>query len=233
MKHLIERLLDKFAQRVVRRISFLRFGDSFDVQEMAFARAAMESVDYYEAELRNAAQFTDNMALLAHAVSIAPKDGLLMEFGVSAGRTISYIAGLRPQSTIHGFDSFEGLPETWREGYRKGAFAQTPPTVPTNVSLIKGLFSDTLPAFIEKFHGVPIAFVHIDCDLYSSTMTVLQAIGPRLKAGSILVFDEFWNYPGWRHHEYKAFEEFKRSSGIKFEAIGFVSRHQQVAFVVA
>ena len=85
MKHLIERLLDKLAQRVVQRISFLRFGDSFDVQEMAFARAAMESVDFYEAELRNASPFADSMALLAHAVSIAPEDGLLMEFGVSAG----------------------------------------------------------------------------------------------------------------------------------------------------
>jgi hypothetical protein len=36
----------------------------------------------------------------------------------------------------------------------------------------------------------------VDCDLYSSAALVLKFVGPRLKAGTYIVFDEFHGYPG-------------------------------------
>jgi hypothetical protein len=48
-------------------------------------------------------------------------DTLWLEFGVASGNTINYISRFT-QDTVYGFDSFEGLPEKWRDGFDKGAF---------------------------------------------------------------------------------------------------------------
>jgi hypothetical protein len=144
------------------------------------------------------------------------------------GRTISHIAGLTER--VYGFDSFEGLPEDWRSGFVKGAFAGDLPPVPPNAVLIKGWFEKTLPEFLGKQQG-PVAFLHIDCDLYSSTKTIFDLLAPRIVRGTVIVFDEYFNYPGWQQHEHKAFEEFK-SAGIVCKPIGFVPSHQQVGFIV-
>lgn len=73
--------------------------------------------------------------------------------------------------------------------------------------VFKGLFQDTLPGFLRD-HAEPILFVHIDCDLYSSTAFVLEHVGPRLIPDSILVFDELFDYLDiTTEHEAKAFCE--------------------------
>ena len=53
---------------------------------------------------------------------------------------------------VYGFDSFEGLPEKWRNGFEKGTFNRNGnlPKVNNNVELIKGWFDDTLPNFIKN-----------------------------------------------------------------------------------
>ncbi len=75
--------------------------------------------------------------------------------------------------------------------------------------------------------------MHIDCDLYSSTKTVFDLMGGKLEKDSILVFDEFFNYPGWKQHEFKAFMEFIENNNRNFEYIGYVYRHSQVAVRMA
>jgi hypothetical protein len=77
-------------------------------------------------------------------------NGLIMEFGVYKGESINFIADLLPNRQIYGFDSFEGLPETWRYNFYKGTFKlNNLPEVRKNVVLVKGLFEDTLPKFKE------------------------------------------------------------------------------------
>jgi hypothetical protein len=230
MKTLVK-IFDRATNRFSRSLSFHRKrGDSFDVLELAFFNAALESARYYETHLLTSRSFDDDLALLGHALDIAPAEGLILEFGVASGRTISHIAGIRSQR-IYGFDSFQGLPEDWRSGFGRGAFAGNLPPVPNNVELIVGWFDTTLRKFLEAHEG-PVSFVHIDCDLYSSTKTILDLLEPRLREGSVLVFDEYWNYPGWTKHEHKAFEELRARSRLDFEPVGFVPSHQQVAFVV-
>jgi len=46
-----------------------------------------------------------------------------------------------------------------------------------------------------------MTFIHIDCDLYSST--IFDLWGNKIVEGTILVFDEYFNYPGWLHGEIK------------------------------
>ena len=78
-------------------------------------------------------------------------DTLWLEFGVASGNTINYISQFTDDK-VYGFDSFEGLPEKWRDGFDKGAFSQngTLPKVNQNVELIKGWFNETLLPFIQK-----------------------------------------------------------------------------------
>jgi len=104
----------------------------------------------------------------------------------------------------------------------------THPNVSDNVHLHVGWFEDTLPKFLDE-HPQPVAFVHIDSDLYSSANTVLWGLKDRLRTGSIIVFDEYFNYPYWREHEYKAFAEFVDTFDIAFEYIGYAVRGYSVA----
>ena len=95
-----------------------------------------------------------------------------------------------------------------------------PPTVPvSNVEFHVGWFADTVPVFAQASSG-PLAFAHLDADLYSSTRTVFDHLGDRFVPGTIVVFDEYFGFHGWQHHEHKAFQEFSARSGLDFEAIG-------------
>lgn len=147
-------------------------------------------------------------------------DGLWMEFGVYQGTTINAIARYT-ENTVYGFDSFSGLPEDWREGKPKGRYnmqGRTPPVRP-NVQLIEGWFDVTLPQFLDD-HPENAAFVHIDCDIYSSAKTVLSLLRHRLVSGTILIFDEMFNYPGFQDHEIKAFYEFLKETRVACEWLG-------------
>jgi hypothetical protein len=63
--------------------------------------------------------------------------------------------------------------------------------------------------------------MHIDCDIYSSTVDILQGVGDLLQAGTIILFDEYFNYPEWRRHEFKAWQEFVAEHDISYEYLGF------------
>jgi len=148
---------------------------------------------------------------------------LWMEFGVASGRTINYISGFT-EETVYGFDSFEGLPETWREGMEQGAFTQhgIMPRVNNNVELIKGWFNETLEGFMEKHKDKKISFLHMDADLYSSTKYILDTVWPYLDTDCIMVFDELVNYPGFDggKGELKAFYEFVNHHKVEYTWIG-------------
>jgi len=107
--------------------------------------------------------------------------------------------------TFYGFDSFVGLPEHWRPGSRKRAFSRDGelPPVRANVKLIRGFFADTLPTFVAAHASKTISFMHVDCDLYSSTKTIFAETRALLAPGTIIVFDEYFNAPEWREEEYQ------------------------------
>ena len=183
--------------------------------------------------LHDAADFKGRHQLYKHLLSQIPREngGLFLEFGVYKADSINRFAELRRDVHWYGFDSFEGLPEEWTLGARKGAFSidgMLPP-VRNNVTLIKGFFEDTLPAFVAKHRDAKASFIHIDCDLYSSTRTVLDHLEDMLQPGCIIIFDEYFNYAGWAEQEYKAFSEFATRTGRAFEYIGYVRTGGQVA----
>ena len=125
-----------------------------------------------------------------------------------------------PDKIVYGFDSFDGLPEDWRYDSLKKEFSLDGnlPQVNGNVRLVKGWFNETLPVFV-KSHPQKCAFVHVDCDLYSSTKTIFDTLKNQIGAGTVIAFDEYFNYPGWQEGEYKAFQEFIAETGLEFEYI--------------
>jgi hypothetical protein len=133
--------------------------------------------------------------------------GTFLEFGVATGGTIRVIAEAAGRNVV-GFDWFKGLPEGWMGGIEAGAFAVGIPHVPQNVSLEIGLIEETLPAWLARANPAEINFIHVDTDLYQPAARILEECAPYIRS-AIIVFDEFYNYPGWRHHEYKAYCEFK------------------------
>lgn len=179
---------------------------------------------------------------ILETVSLREND-LVLEFGVWMGHSVNRIGLAYPKAQVFGFDSFYGLPEDWSGPWIKGSFnvlGHLPRGLPSNVQLVAGWFNESLPAFItsaqwlfsvEKYMKsaskrrmvVPkaqIALLHIDCDLYSSTMTVLNALDEYILPGTIIVFDELMNFVDYEKQEMKALYEYVTTRNVNFEVIG-------------
>jgi predicted O-methyltransferase YrrM len=204
--------------------------DSFDTDFTARRLASETSARFIVDHMRTARNFATDYDLHEWVSQrVDPTlGGLYLEFGVATGRTLNHWARLFPQRTIHGFDSFEGLPETWSWNFQAGHFRQRLPAVRDNCVLHQGWFNQTLPDFLHQ-HGGQIDLLHVDADLYSSASYVLEALASRIRPGTIRVFDEYLNFPGWEQDEHRAWQEFVARHNVRFDYLAFVSRHQQVA----
>jgi len=209
-----------------------KIGGHFDVGAELKKRACIQSAEYVEGNMQTVEVFDHRFKLLGLSLSKVMLGGLYLEFGVASGSSINYISE-RVAKDVHGFDAFEGLPENWIEGVGKGAFASggMAPDVRDNVKLHVGWFEDTLPKFCLA-NKENIAFMHIDCDIYSATKTVFEYLGDRIISGTVIQFDEYFNYPGWKNHEYKAFQEFVVKKGIKYEYLGYNRMGYSVAIKI-
>jgi hypothetical protein len=155
--------------------------------------------------------------------AIGDRAGDILEFGVAGGDSIRYWAKHCPRRQIYGFDSFEGLPEQWWSR-PVGAFkADEPQLDAKNVTFVKGLFEDTLPGFVESWTG-SAALVHVDCDLFSSTRCCLRAVLPRCSPGTVVLFDEYYNYPVFAEHEWLAWHEAMTTFGMSAHCVGYDGR---------
>jgi O-methyltransferase len=153
-----------------------------------------------------------------------------LEFGVYRGESIRLWAELNtnPRSRFYGFDSFEGLPEDWRVGQEKGHFDMTgeiPVVNDTRVTFVKGWFDVTVPAFVRSYSPQGTLVIHLDADLYGSTMVPLIQLAPFINPGTMLIFDEFYD----RDHEFKAFVDFQRIERRDFRILACVGDYAKVA----
>jgi len=210
------------------------YTDVIDTEFTAVRLASEESACYVLEHMRAVPNFDTDYDLHEWIANTQLDRGLLahgqvLEFGVATGRTLNQFAYWLPHKTVYGFDGFDGLPEDWTSRMRKGFFARDHlPRVRKNCALVVGWFNETLPGFVEK-HPETIALLHVDCDLYSSTVTILSNLKNNIVPGTVIVFDEYINYPGWQLDEFRAWQEHCRKYGVAYEYIGRVSKHQKVA----
>lgn len=218
---------ERIMWRILKANGYLNAGYDYDLSHQLKKRALEETIQFIDKNMPNAMCFSPSPKerLLDYALSKISKKGDILEFGVRAGESITYIAQKLKDRTIHGFDSFEGLPEEWEgHAFLKSDFTQNGkiPIVPGNVILHKGWFDKTIS---EYNNSNEIAFINLDCDIYSSTKTVLDELGNKITTGTIILIDDFFNYRNWQQHQYKAFQEFVEKSNIKFEYLAFNGKH--------
>jgi hypothetical protein len=127
------------------------------------------------------------------------QDDLWLEFGVSEGCSINITAAMRGPNVsqpVHGFDSFQGLPEDWYGSFQQGVFSRRgiSPPVDRNAQLHVGWFNETLEPFLAAHPHEYVAHVNLDMDLYGGAVYVLKHLMPRFRNGTILHFHEFFKY---------------------------------------
>lgn len=191
--------------------------------------AHRSTVDYIRATCPKAIPCRTPQRLLDLALSRVTVDGYYLEFGVFKGASLRYIAKKNnANARVYGFDSFEGLPEDWVHNV-KGAFSVQGklPRVPSNVTLIKGYYQDTLEAWLE-LNTQKVAFLHIDCDLYSSTRTVVKALQGRFQKGTVIVFDDYFNFPGWQDDGHKVLTEYLGTESAEVVYLGYAFKELAV-----
>lgn len=205
------------------------------IVDLLFEQATLEAVDFIKKNMSDAPSQENQLSNLTYALQhVKVDDGLYLEFGVYFGDTINHIAkSVNAGTTVHGFDSFEGLPENWASKETKGHYSTDKqlPKVSENVSLHVGWFDKTLPQFLDE-HSGNVSFLHIDSDIYSSAKIVLDNLKDRIVPGTVIVFDEFFNYPDYQNHEYKAFFEFIEMTQMKYKFISYVDRGFSVALKI-
>lgn len=155
-----------------------------------------------------------------------------LEFGVSQGHSFKWWIenSLNENTRFFGFDSFDGLPEDWGV-FKKGAMSTEgkPPSFnDSRHTFYTGSFEKTLLGFIAQYNPQKPKVIHLDADLYSSTLFVLNALSKCLSAGDILIFDEF-NVP---EHEFKAFTEWTQTRNISYSLLAEVNNYHQVAIMI-
>ena len=179
---------------------------------------SLDCYKFFEADMKKSSIFVKDDDIRKYCISKAlknsdNKDNLFFEFGVYTGGSINLFAKLLSHHglEIYGFDSFEGLEEDWvtHEFNPTGTFTlnKKTPKVLKNVKIIKGKVQDTLENFLKDKINKKIIFTHMDMDTYGATKYALSKIKPLLTKGSIILFDNFYGYPNWQQHEYKAFSE--------------------------
>ena len=157
-----------------------------------------------------------------------------LEFGVAGGQSFAWWLSHNTDSASRfvGFDTFTGLPEDFGP-IKAGAFStegQVPEVNDARARFIAGFFQDTLGPFLAESELEARAagrrlVVHLDADLYSSTLFVLTRLAPVLRAGDVLLFDEF----GVPMHEFKAFTEFVHAYGVRYAVLGQANDFLQLA----
>lgn len=182
-------------------------------------------IDFGKAKKFNCPNFENRYnTYIRYCVEQPNIDGMWLEFGVCKGKSTTKIVEMMPDEykPLYGFDSFEGLPEDWWSFHKKGAFnvnGKVP--IIEGTEMIKGWFNETLPSFL-KGHNENISLLIVDCDIYSSTKDIFDFCGDRIKVGTVIMFDEYFNYPKWEEHEHKAFMEFVERKNVKYEWLAYV-----------
>ena len=146
------------------------------------------------------------------------KELIYLEFGVYKGVSTNFFS--KYVKKLYAFDSFEGLSEDWGGSkFGKGHFNLNKqiPKLNSNIEPIVGFVQDTLDDFLKK-HNPTINFVHLDMDTYPATIYALERLKPFFNKDAIIIFDELYDYPGWKDGEYKALKEVFKDDEYIFKA---------------
>lgn len=156
-----------------------------------------------------------------------------LEFGVFEGASVRFwiAANQNAESRFIGFDSFEGLPEDWHSDQRKGAFStggKLPEIADSRVSFVAGWFQKSLRRFLASYQPQDRLVIHIDCDLYSSTLYCLTALDPVISTGTLVVLDDFFD----ALHVYRALTDYCSAYMREYKILAHTPEIGQAAIMI-
>jgi hypothetical protein len=233
MKNMVVHIFDKTLGKILRLSQrALLSNDVLTVQSAVLELSIRDTASYVYQNLTQAMRFQTRQEIWAYSLAQpilrtnerATPPPLVLEFGVWKGESANFFAQNLPNSNVFGFDSFEGLEEDWYgHDLPKGTFdlGGVLPKVEDNVTLIKGWFENTLPNFKQQIGEGRIGLLHMDADTYKPTSFVLNFLSSNISSGTIVIFDEYFGYPNWRQHEFKAWQEFVLSHNVKYRYIAY------------
>jgi len=130
-----------------------------------------------------------------------------VEIGVAMGGVLALVAKISPNTKVIGLDSWEGMPEISKEDdqshkrFEGVAWSKMNDVYDTfkkieapltNLRLIKGFCEETIPQNIGMLTNIDI--LRLDIDWYKGTKFCLEALYGNVKAGGLIIIDDyFWN----------------------------------------
>tara|TARA_B100001989_G_scaffold120701_1_gene85030 strand:+ start:1070 stop:1801 length:732 start_codon:yes stop_codon:yes gene_type:complete len=197
-----------------------------------------EVFEIFGTRLKKSLRFSNKKSIRKYAIDLAlaeslqksyKEDLIYLEFGVFKGNSANLFSNYVDK--LYVFDSFEGLPHEWEGQKQMGAFNLNKkiPKLNSNIVTNVGLVEETLDDFLKKYEP-KIIFIHMDLDSYESTKFTLERIKPYLVKGSIILFDELYNYVNWKEGEYKALKEIFKDYEYVFKA--FNINHEQAVIQI-
>jgi O-methyltransferase len=155
-----------------------------------------------------------------------------LEFGVAEGDSLKWwLEHCRHENAVFmGFDSFEGLPEDWGV-FKKGEMAfglESLKVQDPRLRIHKGWFQQTLNKALTDLPDDRRNIIHMDADLFTSTLFVLTQLFRYLKKDDIIIFDEF----STPTHEFNAFRFFVQSCYIKYKVIAAAGNYTFVVIQI-
>jgi len=250
MKKIFLNTLVNLAFSLFKVVRFIRYNTRvYSYPKNAYQKFCEEKMEssyqnfkiYFNSSLIMKAKYIKQWAIKLAIDNNKSLDNLFLEFGVHLGQSINPLSKILSTymvkegdqiKTIYGFDGFVGLKENWvgTSGAPHLDVGGEMPKVNTNVVLIKGWIQDTLKPFLNDHKQKKIVFVNIDVDTYETTKFILQEIKHFLIPGSIIIFDELYNFPGWEVGEYKALKEIFDDKTFKY--IAFSEDSKQVVIEI-
>lgn len=232
--YLLQRIRDNFMRFRLHRITglFSNFFFKIDALTKLSRWRAMNHCkgpdDFYTASWDYSKRYLVYQYIL-EKYQLRTKTLNYIEFGVAEGDSLKWwLEHCVNQNTVFmGFDTFEGLPEDWGV-FKKGdmSFEITSLQIhDTRLTIFKGLFQHTVNSALENLQNDRQNIIHLDADLFNSTLFVLTQLFRFLKKDDILIFDEF----STPTHEFNAFRFFTESCYIKYDLLTAASNYTFVA----
>lgn len=185
--------IERLGIRMVSAIEYMILSSHKDRQVLRLIRSTRW-------QRRTLVTFNEAYNVYSLCRSMASMPGEIAEIGVYEGSTARLICELKGDKSVHLFDTFEGLPEGSTEaekivygnkphlyrcslesvqGYLKGF---------DNVHYYRGFFPDSAHSLDPS---LKFAFVHMDVDLYQSTLDCLKFFYSRMVPGGIMLSHDY------------------------------------------
>ena len=211
MKKIIRSILVKLSRAIYLVIPD-EFKSGHNLKFILRENSLQETYNHFKEYFEKCLLFDNGLKIREYAIKSSllnddNKEYYYLEFGVHKGESTNYFSKF--VNKLYCFDSFEGLKEDWiGTDLTKGHFNLNKkiPKLNSNVEPIVGWVEETLDDFLKK-KNPRVNFVHLDMDTYTSTKFALEKLKPYFVKNAIIIFDQFYNYHGWKNGEYKALKE--------------------------